>query len=214
MKKTTLAVSLALGLMSSSAFAMHQAGDIFVRTGPIMVVPNTSTSNQPATNEMQYKLDVNANTQLGLTGTYMITDNLGVELLAATPFSHKIKLGQLGDKTIATTKQLPPTLYLQWYFLDKDAKARPYVGAGLNYTKFFGTKEKLDGLTDLKLKQSWGPAVNAGVDIQLTDRVFFNTSMWYAKIKSKATFKLAGKEQKVDVKLDPMVFMMGVGYKF
>lgn len=205
MKKTTLAVSIALGLMSSSAFAMHQAGDMFVRTGPIMVVPNTSTNNSAL------PLEVNANTQLGLTGTYMITDNLGVELLAATPFTHKIKLK--GD-TIATTKQLPPTLYLQWYFLDKDSKARPYVGAGLNYTKFFGTKEKIAPLTDLKLKQSWGPAVNAGVDIKLTDRVFFNTSMWYAKIKSKATFKLAGTYTEVDVKLDPMVFMMGVGYKF
>ncbi len=36
---------------------------------------------------------VTNNTQLGLTFTYMATDNIGVELLAATPFRHKIGTG-------------------------------------------------------------------------------------------------------------------------
>ncbi len=37
------------------------------------------------------------NTQLGLTFTYMATDNIGVELLAATPFRHKIGTRATGD---------------------------------------------------------------------------------------------------------------------
>ncbi len=212
--KKQLATVLALSLVSSSAFAIHSAGDVFVRTGPILVVPNTDTTNQGSKNIMPYDFDVSSNAQLGLTGTYMATDHIGIELLAATPFSHEIKLAQLGDKTIAKTKQLPPTLSAQWYFLDSDSPARPYVGVGLNYTKFFHEKEKLDGLTDLHLKQSWGPAVNAGLDIGITDNLFFNTSLWYARIKSKVTFKLAGQDQKADVKLNPMIFFMGVGYRF
>ena len=212
MKKTTIAMGMLLALTSSVAMA-HQAGDIIVRSGPILVVPDASTSNY-AGNALEYNFNVNSNAQLGLTGTYMITDNIGVELLAATPFSHEIKLANLGNKVIAKTKQLPPTLYAQYYFGDKNAKAHPYLGAGVNYTTFFGEKEKLDGLTDLKLDDSWGVAFNAGIDIDLTDNLMFNTSMWYAKIKSKATFKLNGTEQKADVKLDPMVFFMGIGYRF
>ncbi|KAE9526000.1 OmpW family outer membrane protein [Testudinibacter aquarius] len=204
MKKTTLALVAAAVLVSGSALA-HQAGDVIVRGGPILVVPDTSTNSEI------FKFDVNSNAQLGLTGTYMITDNLGVELLAATPFSHEIKLG---NTLVGKTKHLPPSLYLQYYFLDKDAKARPYLGAGVNYTTFFSEQSKLDGVTDLKLKDSWGPVVNAGVDIGLTDNLYLNTSVWYAKIKSKASFKLAGEEHKVNVTLDPMVYFIGLGYKF
>ncbi|HDR1345789.1 TPA: outer membrane beta-barrel protein [Pasteurella multocida] len=204
MKKTVLALGVMAALVAGSAVA-HQAGSVIVRGGPILVVPNASTNHDV------FKFDVNSNAQLGLTATYMATDNLGVELLAATPFSHEITLG---DTLVGKTKHLPPSLYAQYYFLDKDAKARPYVGAGVNYTTFFSEKAVLNGVTDLKLKDSWGPAFNAGVDIQVADNLFLNTAIWYAKIKSKATFKVGGEEHKVNVKLDPTVFFVGLGYRF
>ncbi|HEH9712125.1 OmpW family outer membrane protein [Pasteurella multocida] len=204
MKKTVLALGVMAALVAGSAVA-HQAGSVIVRGGPILVVPNASTNHDV------FKFDVNSNAQLGLTATYMATDNLGVELLAATPFSHEITLG---NTLVGKTKHLPPSLYAQYYFLDKDAKARPYVGAGVNYTTFFSEKAVLNGVTDLKLKDSWGPAFNAGVDIQVADNLFLNTAIWYAKIKSKATFKVGGKEHKVNVKLDPTVFFVGLGYRF
>lgn len=191
MKKTVLALGVMAALVAGSAVA-HQAGSVIVRGGPILVVPNASTNHDV------FKFDVNSNAQLGLTATYMATDNLGVELLAATPFSHEITLG---NTLVGKTKHLPPSLYAQYYFLDKDAKARPYVGAGVNYTTFFSEKAVLNGVTNLKLKDSWGPAFNAGVDIQVADNLFLNTAIWYAKIKSKATFKLGDVEHKVNVKL-------------
>ncbi|MFC0950629.1 OmpW family outer membrane protein [Pasteurella multocida] len=204
MKKTVFALGVMAALVAGSAVA-HQAGSVIVRGGPILVVPNASTNHDG------FKFDVNSNAQLGLTATYMATDNLGIELLAATPFSHEITLG---NTLVGKTKHLPPSLYAQYYFLDKDAKARPYVGAGVNYTTFFSEKAVLNGVTDLKLKDSWGPAFNAGVDIQVADNLFLNTAIWYAKIKSKATFKLGGEEHKVNVKLDPTVFFVGLGYRF
>ncbi|MCL7766281.1 OmpW family outer membrane protein [Pasteurella multocida] len=204
MKKTVLALGVMAALVAGSAVA-HQAGSVIVRGGPILVVPNASTNHDV------FKFDVNSNAQLGLTATYMATDNLGVELLAATPFSHEITLG---NTLVGKTKHLPPSLYAQYYFLDKDAKARPYVGVGVNYTTFFSEKAVLNGVTDLKLKDSWGPAFNAGVDIQVADNLFLNTAIWYAKIKSKATFKVGGEEHKVNVKLDPTVFFVGLGYRF
>lgn len=212
MKKLALALATSAALLAASSAAMaHQAGEFFVRGGPILAVPNTATHNY-AGNALDYNFDVNSNAQLGLTGTYMITDNLGVELLAATPFSHEIKQAGLG--TIAKTKHLPPSLYLQYYFLNADAPARPYVGAGINYTTFFSEQEKLNGLSNLKLKDSWGPVVNAGIDINLTDKLFVNTSVWWAKIKTKATFDLGGQPQEARVTLDPTIFFVGLGYRF
>ncbi|ERF78317.1 OmpW family outer membrane protein [Gallibacterium anatis] len=236
MKKLALALATSAALLAASSAAMaHQAGEFFVRGGPILAVPNTDTHNYKSDLPLSYDFDVNSNAQLGLTGTYMITDNLGVELLAASPFSHEIKLNTLsvGNNdikdvgTIAKTKHLPPSLYLQYYFLDANSPARPYVGAGINYTHFFDThfNSTIDnaglGVTahNLKLKDSWGPVVNAGIDINITDKLFFNTSVWWAKIKTKATFDLKdanGKmhSQEARVTLDPTIFFVGLGYRF
>ncbi|MDG2915742.1 OmpW family outer membrane protein [Bisgaard Taxon 10/6] len=209
MKKSMLALGIAATLMSSAASA-HEAGSWIVRAGAAHVMPthveNTSNTAAPALG-----LDVNANTQLGLTGTYMITDNIGVELLAASPFSHEITLG---GQLVGKTKHLPPSLYAQYYFLNKEAKARPYLGAGINYTNFFNETEKMAGVTDLKLHDSWGLVLNGGLDINLTDNLLFNTAVYYAKIKTKADFKVAGTQLSQDVRLDPLVFFMGIGYRF
>lgn len=204
MKKTALAVLLGSALFVGSAMA-HQAGDVIVRVGGAFVVPNTSTDHSV------FKFDVDSNAQLGLTATYMVTDNIGVELLAATPFSHQITLGKVD---IAKTKHLPPSLYAQYYFLDKDAKARPYIGAGVNYTKFFNTKVQYAPVKNLKLKDSWGPIVNAGVDIEVAKNLYLNAAVSYAKIKTKATFNIGNEKHTVNVKLDPMVYFMGLGYRF
>ncbi|MDG2957632.1 OmpW family outer membrane protein [Exercitatus varius] len=209
MKKSMLALGIAATLISSAASA-HEAGSWIVRAGAAHVMPthveNTSNTAAPALG-----LDVNANTQLGLTGTYMITDNIGVELLAASPFSHEITLG---SQLVGKTKHLPPSLYAQYYFLNKEAKARPYLGAGINYTNFFNETEKMAGVTDLKLHDSWGLVLNGGLDINLTDNLLFNTAVYYAKIKTKADFKVAGTQLSQDVRLDPLVFFMGIGYRF
>lgn len=204
MKKTALVLGMAAAF-AAGAVQAHEAGSFILRGGPIVVVPDTST------NHNTFKFDVNSNAQLGLTTTYMFTDNIGVELLAATPFSHKITLG---DTLVGKTKHLPPTIYAQYYFLNKDSAARPYVGAGLNYTTFFSEKAILNGVSNLKLKDSLGLALNAGVDIKVTDNLYLNAAVWYAKIKTKATFDFAGAKHEVKVKLDPTVFFLGVGYRF
>ncbi|WP_308570202.1 OmpW family outer membrane protein [uncultured Haemophilus sp.] len=204
MKKTVLALGLSAALLAGFANA-HQAGDVVVRGGAILVDTHTRTDSDV------FKFKVNNNTQLGLTGTYMFTDNIGVELLAATPFSHEIKLG---SNLVGKTKHLPPSLYAQYYLFDKDAKVRPYVGAGINYTTFFSEKAKLDGVSNLKLKDSFGLIVNAGMDIKLAENLYLNAAVWYAKIKSKASFDLSGQHHTVSVKLDPTIYFVGLGYRF
>ncbi|WGE32304.1 outer membrane beta-barrel protein [Actinobacillus genomosp. 2] len=215
MKKTVLAAVLGSVLLAGSAMA-HQAGDVIFRAGAITVDANSSSTTKTA---VDVDLKVKNNTQLGLTGTYMFTDNIGVELLAATPFSHKIHanvpaLG-LGLGRVAIVKQLPPSLYAQYYFGDANSTFRPYVGAGLNYTRFYHAKSTHSAVTDLKVKKhSFGPVANVGVDVKLTDNIYFNAAAWYTRIKTTANFKALNLDHEVKLKLDPVVYFAGFGVRF
>ncbi|ELB2028074.1 outer membrane protein OmpW [Vibrio parahaemolyticus] len=213
MKKTICSLAVVAALVSPSVFA-HKQGDFVLRVGAASVVPNDSSDKILGSQE---ELKVDSNTQLGLTFGYMFTDNISLELLAATPFSHDISTDLVGSD-IADTKHLPPTLMVQYYFGEPQSKFRPYVGAGLNYTIFFdegfNSTGKAAGLSDLKLDDSFGLAANVGVDYMINDQWFLNASAWYANIETEATYKAGGAKQKNDVKINPWVFMISGGYKF
>lgn len=211
MKKLSLALVALMGI--SGVAEAHQAGDFFMRAGTATVRPSTSSDNVLGLGEFS----VDNNTQLGLTFDYMVTDNFGVELLAATPFRHKVGLGPTG--TLATVHQLPPTLMAQWYFGDATSKLRPYVGAGINYTMFFNTKfndtGKGAGLSNLSVKNSWGAAGQVGMDYMLDKNWMLNMSVWYIDIDTKVSFDSATHgRQSIDTKINPWVFMFGAGYTF
>ncbi|RDF08639.1 OmpW family outer membrane protein [Haemophilus sputorum] len=215
MKKTTLTLMLG-GILLAGSAAAHEAGSVVVRAGAITVKANSSSTTQTA---VDVGLKVRNNTQLGLTGTYMLTDNVGVELLAATPFSHKIHANvpalNLDLGRVAIVKQLPPSLYAQYYFFNADSTARPYVGAGLNYTRFYHAQAVHPAITNLDVKKhSFGPVANMGVDVKLTPNIYFNASAWYTHIKTTAKFQALNLNHEVKLKLDPMVYFAGFAVKF
>ncbi|PLR33108.1 outer membrane protein OmpW [Chimaeribacter coloradensis] len=203
-----LLVAAALPAVASA----HQAGDFIVRAGTATVRPTEGSDNVLGLGPF----NVDNNTQLGLTFSYLVTDNIGVELLAATPFKHKIGLQATG--TLAEVKQLPPTLMAQYYFGSKQDALRPYLGVGVNYTTFFDEKfndtGKAAGLSDLSLKDSWGIAGQAGLDYNLNEHWLLNMSVWWMNIETKARFNAGGAHQSIDTRLDPWVFMFGAGYRF
>lgn len=215
MKKTTLAIILSGALLSGTAIA-HQAGDVMFRAGAIHVDANSSSTTKTA---VDVDLKVKNNTQLGLTATYMLADNVGIELLGATPFSHKINAQvpalNLDLGRVVSLKQLPPSLYAQYYFFEPTAKVKPYIGAGLNYTRFYHAKSVHPAITNLSVKKhSFGPVANLGVDVKLTDNIYFNAAAWYTRIKTTAKFKALDLDHEVKVKLDPVVLFAGFGVKF
>jgi outer membrane protein len=215
MKKNIVSGLVAAALLSAgftASVSAHQAGDIIVRAGAVMVAPNESS---PVVANIA-EFEVSNNTQLGLNFGYMLTDNIGIELLAATPFSHDISLGALGK--IAETKQLPPTLVVQYYFGSSDSKFRPYIGAGVNFTNFFDNEFNQDakdaGLSDLSLANSWGVAAQVGMDYQVNKNWLVNASVWYAQISTDVNFNLGADAVKVETDIDPWVYMVSIGYIF
>lgn len=223
MKTSTLVSSaLALALVSPLALA-HKEGDFIVRAGAALVAPNDDSSNIRinGTAAAGTEATVNNNTQLGLTFAYMLSDHVGVELLAATPFKHRVSVAGVAagvDGKLADVKHLPPTLSLQYFPMDSGSKWQPYVGAGLNYTTFFDESltgaQRANGFSELKLDDSWGLALQVGSDYMLTDRVMINAALWYLDIDTEATANLGANRVAVDVDIDPWVFMVGVGYRF
>lgn len=228
MKKTLLATSiLAIALTAPLAHA-YKAGDIIVRAGAVTVDPHESSSDiwvgALNTDVPGTKATLDSNTQLGLTGTYMITDKVGIELLAATPFSHSVGVkGMPGpfaglNGKLADIKHLPPTLSAVYYPLDSSSAFQPYVGLGLNYTWFFDTEltsaAEGKGFSGFDLKDSWGLAGQVGMDYMLTDNLLFNAHVRYIDIETTGTTSFGGREVKVDVDVDPWVYMVALGYKF
>ncbi len=173
-------------------------------------------------------VDVKAQAQLGITGVYMFSERIGIELLAATPFTHKIEISRLGIKA-GDTKQLPPTLMAQYYFGNAQSRFRPYLGLGINTTIFFEEdidqelNLALDGIVgvppgtvnaDLELKQSWGISAEAGFDYMINDHWLVNGALWFTDIDTEAKIKTAVGTVKFDVDVDPVVYMLSVGYRF
>lgn len=212
---TTLALAIA-ALTAQQA----SANDWIVRAGVTSAQPNTSSSfiaiDGTATDS---KVDIDGNTQLGLTATYLVNENWGVELLAATPFTHKVKAkgGALDGAGVGETQHLPPTLSAVYYFTNGDL--RPYVGLGLNYTTFFSEDVDADlegilGASKLTLKDSWGLAAQIGVDYNLNDQWQLNASMRYIDISTDAKITNGTNVVTADVDIDPYVYSLMVGYKF
>ncbi|MDF0731331.1 outer membrane beta-barrel protein [Pseudomonas entomophila] len=227
MNKSLLGASLvALALAAPVAHA-YQAGDFILRSGAITTAPNESSSDLKldGAKVSGTKATLDSDTQLGLAFAYMLTDHIGLELLAATPFKHTVGVKGLGgglDGKLADIKQLPPTLSLQYYPMEASSKFQPYAGIGINYTLFFdedlSSARKQQGFSNMKLQNSVGLAGQLGMDYLLTDNLLVNAAVWYVDIDTKATLDgptaLGVGKTKVDVDVDPWVYMVGIGYKF
>ncbi len=220
---SALALAAALGL-AAPAYA-HEAGDWLFRIGVSNVDPKSNNGSLDMSAVDLGILGVDVDDQIGLTFniTYMYTANIGVELLAALPFKHDIKVEGLPG-TAATVTHLPPTLSLQYHFAP-NATFQPYVGAGVNLTWFMDESKKgglraaddlLDVTTGIKVDStSFGLAAQVGFDFIIDERWFLNVDVRYIDISTDATLTVNGADfTKAKVDVDPLVYGIHVGYRF
>ncbi len=200
--------------------AQAKQGDVLVRVRAIMVAPNEgSGSVLPGFPGEEVKVDNSVMPEIDIS--YMATDRIGFELIAATT-KHSASgttgtTGAIGK--LASTWVLPPTLTAQYHPI-AEGPVRPYVGAGVNYTLFYsedasGALEGAVGPTKVHMSDSFGWALQAGVDVDLNERIFVNFDIKYIDIDTTArlTTTAAG-VQRVRVHLDPIVAGVGLGMRF
>jgi len=246
-----------IGVLAAAVMAVapaaqaFEAGDFILRAGAAHVAPNDSSDALSVagfgplagarTTLAGTELAVDGNTQLGIRASYMVTNNIGIGILGATPFKHNIsgKSG-LGTEKLGETKHLPPTITLQYFPMHSSSKFQPHIGVGVNYTTFFEEKttSALDGIigsvansvdsnipasavtsSKLKLDDSVGVAVEIGMDYMLSENFGLNAGVWWADINTDATITafagdVKAAEIKTEVEIDPMVYMVGFTYKF
>jgi outer membrane protein len=202
---------LAAALLAGAPAQAFDAGDWLVRVGASNVDPD-----DPNGSLLGLDVDVDDATSVTFNGTWMWTDHIGFELLAALPFEHDIEVQGLGK--VGSTKHLPPTLSAQWHFLP-NSWFQPYVGAGINWTIFFddgedGALEDIGGKLELKDDSSVGLAGQIGADFLIGDRWFINVDFRYIKIENEAKVTLGEDQINVNVDIDPYVYGLHIGYRF
>lgn len=223
--KHALALLVATGISAIATPVMaYEAGDWLIRGRIINVNPNDDSgllfAGAPLASIAGSGVTVNDDTVPELDITYMLSPNWGVELILGYS-EHDVDASGTVDSLLGNVidaKALPPTLTLQYHF-SPNSNIRPYVGAGVNYTYFFD--EKVRGPLNqsgakIKLDDSWGFAVQAGVDIALNDDWFVNLDVKYIEIDTTAKFSgvaLVG-AAKIDVDVDPVVWGIGIGRRF
>jgi outer membrane protein len=137
--------------------------------------------------------------------SYFFTPHWAAELILTYPQKHTVTLD---GASIGSFKHLPPTLTLQYHFLP-GATIDPYIGAGLNYT-LMSKVRLLNGAGSLE-HDSVGGAVQAGVDFRIDKNWSVNLDVKKAQIRSDV---MIGGARASRVKVDPVLFGVGVGYRF
>ncbi len=206
--KWILMASIAIPAFSTSAIA-KDLGDNYlakerfqIRVRAIGVAPDDKSSVN-----IGGATDVSTEFVPEVDLTYFFTPNIAAELIAATA-QHKIThntAGDLGDAWI-----LPPTLTLQYHFTP-DNKFSPYIGAGINYSYFYGEEEGT-GFTDLKVNGGFGTAFQVGADYWLNDNWGLNLDV--KKLYLNIDGKLNNGAVRADIDLDPWILGAGISYKF
>jgi len=210
----------ALAGTALAAPAHAKQGDVLIRGRAILITPQERSSGiTPAFPAEKVKVSDSVMPEVDFT--YMLTDNIGAELILATT-KHKASgrtgtTGAIGK--LASTWVLPPTLTLQYHFAP-EGRIRPYLGAGVNYTIFYAEKasngfEAAVGPTKVRMSDSFGYALQAGVDIPLSEKAFVNLDVKYIDMDTNTRLATtAAGTQRVRVHLDPLVVGVGVGFRF
>ena len=199
-------------------------GSWMVRIGGTQISPDVSSGDLSPPSVPGSKIDIkNANSVSGGL-TYMVTDQISLDLPLSLPFKHEIVGAgtQDGVGTVIHAKSFPVTVFAQYRFLNPTSAFRPYVGVGLTYARFYQTRSTASlsamtggnpTLTSIDSKFAFTP--------QIGFTYFFNEE-WFADfmvaktfLRTTALLKRPGQTtQAIIAKLYPWTYSLGLGYKF
>src|SRR5229473_3446581 len=123
-------------------------------------------------------------------------------------------------QVIATARWIAPTLLVEYMFFDENAKWRPYIGAGVNYTTFYDRDSTAQGNaasggpTKLSLTSSVGPVGTAGVAYNIAHHWNLYASYSISQVKTKLNADTAGVIRTTHISFRPQALVVAVGYSF
>jgi outer membrane protein len=213
-------ITVVLGL--AGVANAQSAGSWMARAGVTTIAPQVTSGDLSAPSFAGTKTDVGSATQLGGGISYMLTNNVSVDVPLALPFKHKLYgagaiagVGQIGE-----VQALPITVFLQYRFMEANSKFRPYLGLGATYAKFFNEQGSgtLTALTNpggpptkLKVDSKFTVTPQVGATVAFDEKWFFDIFYSKSKLTTKNTLSTG---QTLDIALDPVSYGVAVGYKF
>ena len=142
-----------------------------------------------------------------------IAPNLGLELVLGLPPTVKARASGsvpfLGE--VLSAKNVAPTLLLNYHFGTAGNPLRPYLGVGVNYTRFTGATTPYGW--QVSLSDSWGLAAQAGVDVALGKQWGLFASIGAAQVKSNLV-AVGASVLRSSIDFRPITYAAGVAYKF
>lgn len=212
MSKTIRAI--ATGLLATVAAVSAQAQDSTLKLGLTRYDAHSKTNGISGVG-----LPAGADAVVGDATTvifvyeHQLAPNIGLELVLGVP--PKIKATASGSVAflgeVLEARNVAPTLLLNYHFGQAGDTWRPYVGAGINYTKFVDISTPYGW--DVKLSDSWGPAVQAGIDYAINKQWGAFASVAAVKVKSDLVATGATVLQ-TTIDFRPVVYSVGLSYRF
>jgi len=222
MKNIVKLLGCALLLTMSAGAVAQEAGSVMIKAGYAYFDPIVGSGDMSAPSIPGVKVNVDpAHTEI-ITAVYMFTDHISAEFYGGVPVKHNMTAaGSIaGAGVIGTVKQLPPSLFAQYRFLDANSVFRPYAGLGITYVHFqdeTGTA-LLTGLTNpggsgttFSVKDAWGITPQVGFTALINKRWFIDVSINKSLVKTKTTLSTG---EYIDTTLNPVVSQVSIGYRF
>ncbi|MDT8999644.1 OmpW family outer membrane protein [Paucibacter sp. APW11] len=221
-KLSCIAGLLLAGLAGASA--AQTAHTFYLGAAHINVRANAT----PLTNSSvpDARLTVGDQDTVGFGYSYRFAAAWSAELALGLPPAHKVygagALEPFGQ--ISVVEQMPPSVFLNYHFENVLPKFSPFVGLGINYTRFSKTRSTLSGNlasggpTDISLKDSWGLAGHIGATVQFSKNWSLVTTIAMAHVRSDMTAVTHIGETTVtrgsDINFRPIVTTLSLGYSF
>ena len=221
-----------IALALASAMAHAQAGDKenSIQIGYAYIGFNASSGDltgPPGTTPPGVKADLKDTSTLALVYERRISGPWSLVLQGGTPPLIKIKgagtataLGEVGS-----ARAWFPAVLGQYTF-NGPGGTRPYLAAGVNYTTYSNNRVynsytgAFGGTSSSgELKDSWGYVAKVGVSFPINRDWFVDASYSRYQIRTTATVTtltpgVGNIARSVDVKADPGIFGLTVGYRF
>jgi outer membrane protein len=213
-------MKLRLTILAAGTLALMTAGSalaegLTVKTGAIRYNTHSKTNGISGIG-----IPAGADAQVGDASTVVftfekaLTPNVGVELVLGVPPTVKSKatgsVAFLGDNVLSA-KNVAPTVFVNYHFGSPGDALRPYVGLGLNYTKFVSIQSKL--APSVQMSESMGMAWVGGVDYAISRQWGLYASASSLDVRSNVV-GVASTVLTTSIDFRPVVYSVGASYKF
>lgn len=229
---------LAAGLMSGAVFAQSAMADGAGPQNTVFVGLAYLQNHSSLHNLSGYNTPPNLNLNVGNAAT------LGIVYVRNLPgpFSFELVLGYpprlrtdaegsgwgaLRGVGVTDVDVYSPTAFINYHFFGNYAKWDPFVGLGINYTKFTNTKALppltgAQGPTQINLSDSWGAAAHVGLIYRFNPKWSVVGTVAIADVQSNLTStsfspvnpSVITSQAKAHINFHPIVYTLALGYSF